>query len=216
MTAQRKAVLELVAMHKHIVSDPCTDAIWLPSRGEMGISLLEVVPTMPKGALAEEPLEFLPSDTLRYGVRLYCGRLADIADAIRRKPDFARLVAGGEPVPRATSATGRLQRLAKRCVEPVLALIVYVGSSLDGTTFGLEPLSRLRLCKEFPEAVTSRRVWISHEREPVKRSIARFEAPVLTFLMGVSVAQLAERFEKVMWRRPDASDIALRPIPRVS
>jgi hypothetical protein len=85
--------------------------------------------------------------------------------------------------------------------EPI---IVYVGSSLDGTSFALDPVSQQRVREAFPAvSVSTRNIFIGHDtREDFEHNIGRFEDQIAVLLTGVSAARLSQRFPFVSFRDP--------------
>ena len=112
---RREAVLTLVRAHS-VLEDRHTGAIWL-SDEKTGVSLVEIVPSMPSDARADEPMEFLPSRAFRYTLHLYTGREQDILSAIDRNEAFAADIAAGTPVPAPTAATKRVQARARKALK---------------------------------------------------------------------------------------------------
>lgn len=113
--ARREAVLSLVRAHAAL-EDRLTGAIWLSAKRN-GVWLVEIIPSMPADARADEPMEFLPSRDFRYALHLYTGREADLLSAIDRNVAFAASIAAGTPVPDATPTTRRLQARARRTLK---------------------------------------------------------------------------------------------------
>lgn len=113
--ARREAVVALVRAHAAL-EDPLTGAIWLSTKRN-GVWLVEVVPSMPADARADEPMEFLPSRDFRYALHLHTGREADLLSAIDRNVAFAAAIAAGTPVPDATAVTRRLQARARKALK---------------------------------------------------------------------------------------------------
>lgn len=112
---RREAVLALVRAHAAL-EDRHTGAIWLSTKRN-GVWLVEIVPSMPADARADEPMEFLPSRDFRYALHLYTGREADVLSAIDRNATFAAAITAGTPVPDATAATRRLQARARKALK---------------------------------------------------------------------------------------------------
>lgn len=85
--------------------------------------------------------------------------------------------------------------------EPV---VIYVASSLDGTSFALDPGSQERIREAFPGVrVSTRRVFISHDtREAFNESIGRFENQIAVLLTGVQADKLATKFSSISFRDP--------------
>ena len=83
-------------------------------------------------------------------------------------------------------------------------IVVYVGSSLDGTSFALDPLSQQRIREAFPGvSVSTRNVFIGHDtREDFEHSIGRFEDQIAMLLTGVSADRLSQKFPFVSFRDP--------------
>jgi len=96
-------------------------------------------------------------------------------------------------------------------------IIVYVGTSLDGTTFALDPLSQQRVRDAFPNVhVSTRHVFIAHDtREDFEQSVGRFEDQLAALLTGVTAERLAETFSFVSFRDPK-SDREIGRIPAKS
>ena len=85
--------------------------------------------------------------------------------------------------------------------EPI---VVYVGSSADGTSFALDPVSQRRVREAFPDvSVSTRHIFIAHDtRESFDRSVGRFEDQIAVLLTGVSTDRLAHQFPFVSFRDP--------------
>lgn len=84
-------------------------------------------------------------------------------------------------------------------------LVVYVGRSLDGTGFALDPISQRRVRDAFPGvSVSTRQVFISHDTsEDLKHTVGRLEEQIAIVLTGVaSKSLLAEQFSSVSFRDP--------------
>lgn len=83
-------------------------------------------------------------------------------------------------------------------------IVVYVGSSLDGTSFALDPISQQRVREAFPGVrVSTRHIFIAHDtREPFEQSIGRFEDQIAMLLTGVSADRLMARFPVVSFQDP--------------
>lgn len=98
------------------------------------------------------------------------------------------------------ATTGRARTAT---AEPI---IVYVGSSLDGTSFALDPVSQQRVREAFPGvSVSTRNIFIGHDtREDFEHSVGRFEDQIAMLLTGVSAARLSERFPFVSFRDPQS------------
>jgi hypothetical protein len=111
-----EAIKVLVRAHSKLEDKP-TGVLWLPEKRRAGVTLLEIVPTMPEDSRAGEPIEFLPSRGFRYALRLITGRAADLKAAIERDEKLAQAVVDGVPIPEPTSATKSLQALAKKIVK---------------------------------------------------------------------------------------------------
>lgn len=94
---------------------------------------------------------------------------------------------------------GRARRLAGP--EPV---VIYMGRTLDGTAYGLDPVSQRRIREAFPGVRVSRhQVFIGQDtQEAFEDSFGRFEDQVVILLTGVSAEQLAEHFGYVSFRAP--------------
>jgi len=109
------------------------------------------------------------------------------------------------PTPRAAKVTTRRPTVR----EPV---VIYVASSIDGTSFALDPESQERIRSAFPGVdLSTRRVFISHDtREAAKTSIKRFEDQVAILLTGVDARRLANRFGAVSFRDPSSERELLR------
>ena len=116
----RKAVRKLVSGHQTL-QDKTTAAIWLAAK-KPGVHLLEVVPSMPRDGRAHLPMEFAPTANFRYPLYLHLAREEDFEAAIRKFPSFAEDVAAGEPMPRETAASRRLQKLARCTALPMTVL----------------------------------------------------------------------------------------------
>jgi hypothetical protein len=109
------AVKALVEAHSKLEDKP-TGAIMLPKK-RFGVSVLEVIPTMPADTSVDEPMEFLPSADFRFGLRLYTGKEKDFLEAVDRNPTFAADVAAGIPIPRANSVTNKLKERAAKALK---------------------------------------------------------------------------------------------------
>ena len=110
-----EAINALVHAHSKL-EDVHTGALWLPRWDGPAVKLLEIIPSMPIDARADEPMEFLPSKDFRYTLQLINGRAADLRDAIERNGEFAQAVLDGVPVPAPTPATKALQAFARKVV----------------------------------------------------------------------------------------------------
>jgi hypothetical protein len=102
------------------------------------------------------------------------------------------------PSPAATLPSGR-----RRTTLPD-PIVVYVASSLDGTSFALDPSSQQRIRQAFPDVrVSTRHVFIAHDtHEALTKSLGRFEDQIAFLLTGLSADQLADRFNFVSFRDP--------------
>ncbi len=82
-------------------------------------------------------------------------------------------------------------------------LIIYIGRSLDGTSFALDPESQARIRKAFPTVhVSTRHVFVAHDtHELVSESIHRFDKQVTALLSGMNTEQLTQKF-MVSFRDP--------------
>ena len=100
---------------------------------------------------------------------------------------------------KSTSAL-KTRKSSRSNVKP---LVVYTARSLDGTSFGLDTESQMRVRQTFPDVhVSTRHVYVAHDtREVVSESIHRFEKQVIELLTGLSVERLAEKFS-VSFRDP--------------
>lgn len=98
----------------------------------------------------------------------------------------------------------RVVRRRTRAASKPDPIVVYVGSSLDGTSFALDPVSQHRIREAFPGVhVSTRHIFIAHDtQEDFERSIGRFEDQIAVLLTGVSATQLAERFPVVSFLDP--------------
>ena len=110
----------------------------------------------------------------------------------------AREVRRSTPRGRRSVQTERKRAVAS---EPI---IVYVGGSVDGTSFALDPVSQQRVREAFPEVlVSTRHIFIAHDpRETFDQSVGRFEDQIAVLLTGVSTDRLAQRFPFVSFRAP--------------
>lgn len=102
-----------------------------------------------------------------------------------------------------TSAARRPQgNAAKPASAP--PLVVYVASSLDGTSFALDGASQVQVRERFPNVrVSTRRIFISHDtREAFNQSIGRFEDQIAVLLTGVQAEQLLKAFGAISFRDP--------------
>lgn len=97
-----------------------------------------------------------------------------------------RKTASAPKAARATSAN----RSAK------MHIVIYTSQSVDGTSFGLDPESQMRLRDTFPDVrISTRHVYISHDtREKLSESINRFDKQVVSLLTGLSAEQLMKKF----------------------
>ncbi len=103
-----------------------------------------------------------------------------------------------------TSAARRTQETAaSAAVSPI---VVYVATSLDGTSFALDGASQLRVREEFPSVhVTTRRIFISHDtREAFNESVGRFEDQIAVLLTGVQANELVKVFGAISFRDPQS------------
>lgn len=94
-------------------------------------------------------------------------------------------------------------------------LVVYVASSLDGTSFALNPTSQVQVREKFPKTrVTTRRIFISHDtREAFDQSIHRFEDQIAVLLTGVPADELVRAFGATSFRDPQSeAEIARLPV----
>jgi hypothetical protein len=100
--------------------------------------------------------------------------------------------------PPARLSNSRARRSAN---EPI---IIYATSSLDGTSFALDPSSQQRIREAFPGVqVSTRHIFIAHDtREAFEQSIGRFEDQIAVLLSGVSADRLTARFSYVSFRDP--------------
>ncbi len=103
---------------------------------------------------------------------------------------------------RASSATST-RRSAPRSSEAA-PIVVYAASSIDGTSFALDPESQRRVRDAFPEVqVSTRHIFIAHDtREALDKNIQPFEGQVVTLLTGVSAERLTGRFGQISFRDP--------------
>ncbi len=87
-----------------------------------------------------------------------------------------------------------------------LPLVVYVASSLDGTSFALDAESQHRVRAQFPGVrVSTRRIFISHDtREAFNESIGRFEDQIAVLLTGVQTDALVTQFGSISFRDPQS------------
>lgn len=83
-------------------------------------------------------------------------------------------------------------------------LVIYVGRSLDGTSFALDPTSQQRVRDAFPGvAVSTRHVFIAHDTsEDLKHTVGRLEEQIAIVLTGVTPERLAEHFKSLSFRDP--------------
>jgi hypothetical protein len=97
-------------------------------------------------------------------------------------------------------------------------VVVYVASSLDGTSFALDPSSQQRIRQAFPNVrVSTRHVFIAHDtHEALAESLGQFEDQIAFLLTGVSVDQLADRFSFVSFRDPRSErEVGRLPVARL-
>ena len=75
-------------------------------------------------------------------------------------------------------------------------VVIYVASSLDGTSFALDAESQVRIRKTFPEVrVSTRHVFVAHDtHELISKSISRFDKQIASLLTGLSSEKLAKKF----------------------
>lgn len=103
-----------------------------------------------------------------------------------------------------TSTARRTQETAVSArVNPI---VVYVATSLDGTSFALDISSQIRVRDAFPKVhVTTRRIFISHDtREAFKKSVGRFEDQIVVLLTGVQANELVKAFGAISFRDPQS------------
>lgn len=95
------------------------------------------------------------------------------------------------PAPRKTDRTIPSRHSAGRPV-----VVIYTSQSVDGTSFGLDPESQMRIRNTFKDVrVSTRHVYISHDtQEELKESIRRFDKQVVVLLTGLSPERLTEKF----------------------
>ncbi len=101
-----------------------------------------------------------------------------------------------------SSAARRTQGIAAT-TKP---LVVYVASSLDGTSFTLDAASQQRVRAKFPKVhVTTRRVFISHDtRDAFDKSVGPFEDHIAVLLTGVAGNELVKAFGAISFRDPES------------
>lgn len=104
---------------------------------------------------------------------------------------------------RAASATTARRRREARPSDSA-PIVIYAASSIDGTSFALDPGSQRRIREAFPDVqVSTRHVFIAHDtREAFENSIQPFEDQITILLTGVSAERLAGRFGRVSFRDP--------------
>jgi hypothetical protein len=82
-------------------------------------------------------------------------------------------------------------------------LVVYVASSLDGTSFALDGAGRRDVRAAFPglRAFTTRRIFIAPKTDvPLEESLLRFEEHVAVLLTGIPAEELVKKFGAVSFR----------------
>jgi hypothetical protein len=114
-----------------------------------------------------------------------------------------------------TSAARKSQTHVNGSARPRRAeapLVVYVGRSLDGTSFALDPTSQQRVRDAFASVSPStRHVFISHDtREDLKHTVRRLEQQIAIVLTGVTAERLAERFKSISFRDPSSQRVVER------
>jgi hypothetical protein len=117
---------------------------------------------------------------------------------------------------KAPAATVRTGVRARRAAPPD-PIIVYAASSLDGTSFALDPASARRIKQAFPDVhVSTRHVYISHDtRGAFEESIGPFEDQIAILLTGVPAERLTEHFSLVSFRDPKSErELGRLPMPR--
>ena len=97
--------------------------------------------------------------------------------------------------------TSGARRTQQTTVSPI---VVFVATSLDGTSFALDGASQLRVREEFPSVhVTTRRIFISHDtRDAFNQSVGRFEDQIAVLLTGVQANDLVSVFGAISFRDP--------------
>lgn len=122
------------------------------------------------------------------------------------------------PAARKTSpSTNRRGASVARASEPA-PVVIYAASSLDGTSFALDPSSQRRVREAFPDVqVSTRHIFIAHDtRQAFEKSIGPFEDQIATLLTGLSADRLAGRFGCVSFRDPKSDqEVGRLPLPRV-
>lgn len=99
----------------------------------------------------------------------------------------------------------------------VQPLVIYVASSLDGTSFALDADSQHRVRAKFPGVrVSTRRIFISHDtREAFNESIGRFEDEIAVLLTGLQTDALVKKFGSISFRDPPSErEVGRLPEPR--
>lgn len=109
--------------------------------------------------------------------------------------------------PSAARKTPAQQAASARRTRAVEPIVIYVGTSVDGTSFALDPSSQQLIREAFPDVqVSTRNIFIGHDtREDFERSVGRFEDQIAMLLTGVSARRLSERFRVVSFRDPRTS-----------
>lgn len=120
---------------------------------------------------------------------------------------------------RRTPPPTRATRAASVNRSTARPIVIYTSQSVDGTSFGLDPESQVRIRNAFPDVrISTRHVYISHDtREKLSESINRFDKQVVSLLTGLSAEQLTKKFI-VSFRDPRSEqEIAqLVPEPKVA
>lgn len=117
-------------------------------------------------------------------------------------PESKKMYGCWESFAMPTSVARRAQETAaSAAASPV---VVYVATSLDGTSFALDGASQLRVREAFPSVhVTTRRIFISHDtRDTFNESVGRFEDQIAVLLTGVQANKLVEVFGAISFRDP--------------
>lgn len=116
---------------------------------------------------------------------------------------------------RAASATNARRSSNARSSESA-PIVIYAASSIDGTSFALDPGSQRRIREAFPDIqVSTRHIFIAHDtREGLAKSIQPFEDQIATLLTGVSAERLAGHFGQVSFRDPRSEHEIGRLPPR--
>ena len=115
-----------------------------------------------------------------------------------------------------TSAARRTQGNAEESVSEQ-PLVIYVATSLDGTSFALDAESQHRVRAKFPGVrVSTRRIFISHDtREAFNKNVGRFEDQIAVLLTGVQKDALVKDFGSISFRDPQSEqEVGRLPEPK--